>query len=273
MFEYREYAPPDDLADTVRCIWFLAAAPGAGAPQRILPDGCAEVVFNFADRFEELGAGTAHAQPAQLVVGPSSRHMLIRPTGAVDLAGVRFHPGGAAAFLTCRLAELSDRTAGLGETRSRLDHSLWERMATARTGPERRDALLAGLRRAHRPATVDRRVVGARRLLAAAEGRLTMDELVRATGISARTLERLFDRTVGMPPKRLARLERFQAVLRRARHGTKTSGLREAALAAGYFDQAHFLREFHAFAGVSPSTFYGCEDNEMSGAFTGGAHA
>jgi methylphosphotriester-DNA--protein-cysteine methyltransferase len=90
-------------------------------------------------------------------------------------------------------------------------------------------------------------------------------------GTTPRTLERLFDRHVGMPPKRLARLERFQAVLRRAGDGGDLRGLRDAALAAGYFDQAHFLREFRAFAGVSPSTFFGREDNAMSSAFTGAA--
>ncbi len=271
MIDYREYAPPADLADAVRCIWFLAATPGAAAPQRILPDGCVELVLNFADRFEDLGSDPARTQSAQLVVGPLSRHMLIRPTGSVDLAGVRFHPGGAAPFLAGAVAELAGRTAALDEVPHRFERSLWERTADARARLARRDVILAGLRHARRSTAPDRRVVAACRLVAAVEGRLSMDELARAVGTTPRTLERLFASQVGMPPKRLARLERFQAVLRRAGNGRGPGGIREAALATGYFDQAHFLREFRAFAGVSRSTFFEREANEMSGAFTGTA--
>jgi transcriptional regulator GlxA family with amidase domain len=70
--------------------------------------------------------------------------------------------------------------------------------------------------------------------------------------VTRRHLERLFDAAVGLPPKHLARLTRFQRAIRileSEAHGPR--GVR-AAHACGYADQAHFIRDFHALAGCAP---------------------
>jgi transcriptional regulator GlxA family with amidase domain len=83
-------------------------------------------------------------------------------------------------------------------------------------------------------------------------GRLSVDALAHATGLPRRHLERCFLATVGVSPKRLARLTRFQRALRLLQHPRSNRGGTETAAACGYADQAHFIRDFRLLAGCPP---------------------
>ena len=74
--------------------------------------------------------------------------------------------------------------------------------------------------------------------------------LTGEVGWSARHLTNRFRTEVGLKPKETARVTRFDRARRRLAPGVR---LADVAAAAGYFDQAHLAREFHAFAGCSPS--------------------
>ncbi|MET0793175.1 MAG: helix-turn-helix transcriptional regulator [Polyangiaceae bacterium] len=80
----------------------------------------------------------------------------------------------------------------------------------------------------------------------------TVTELADGVGLSVRQLERQFREQVGMSPKSLARLTRFEVAQRRIFEGRELSFTR-LAHDLGYADQAHFTREFRAFAEQSPS--------------------
>lgn len=79
----------------------------------------------------------------------------------------------------------------------------------------------------------------------------SVTELADGVGLSVRQLERQFREQVGMSPKSLARLTRFEAAQRRIFEGRELSFTR-LAHELGYADQAHFNREFRAFAARSP---------------------
>ena len=74
-------------------------------------------------------------------------------------------------------------------------------------------------------------------------------------GVSNRHLIRLFREVVGLPPKTLARIQRFHAALRRLPTAPARATL---ALDLGYADQAHFNHEFLRLAGVTPTEFLAC---------------
>jgi hypothetical protein len=86
---YRELAPGPALSPWVECFWERREMRPAGRPQRILPDGCADFLFDRA-------GGRAW------LIGAMSRPFEFVPDGAVDLFAVRFHPGGAYAVLRPR---------------------------------------------------------------------------------------------------------------------------------------------------------------------------
>jgi AraC-like DNA-binding protein len=75
-------------------------------------------------------------------------------------------------------------------------------------------------------------------------------------GVSTRQVERLFARHLGVAPKTVARVVRFQAALR-ALMRDPGCPLADVAAAAGYFDQAHFVRDFRRMTGGVPRGYRG----------------
>lgn len=120
---YREYPPSEALRGVVHRFWTLRGdAPGPGSDfQRAMPDGRPELVFNLADRFESRRNGTTERQPAALVVGPTTTALPLRPTGRIDLVGVRLVPGPWPGLLGMRADESAGwsgwRPDAVGETR------------------------------------------------------------------------------------------------------------------------------------------------------------
>jgi AraC-like DNA-binding protein len=270
--DYRELMPAPRLKRHVRCYWTLVAPAADGASaQRVLPDGCVEIVLNLGAAFVRHDAtGQIERQPRALLVGPTTRHMSIAPTGDIRLVGIRFSPGGALPFLTVSPSELRDTAPALEDVAPAFERNLAEQLVDATLGREASiidQALLAHLDRARR--VTDARVSASVRATFAAERPLRVDALVRLTGWGARHLERQFRETVGFGPKTLCRLARFQRVVRAVEPSIRPSWARLAAQ-AGYADQSHLAREFREFAGTTLSE-YVRELHPMSDHFHAGA--
>jgi AraC-like DNA-binding protein len=96
-------------------------------------------------------------------------------------------------------------------------------------------------------------------------GRVRVIELAREAGIGVRQLERRFRDRVGLSPKRLATIVRFQRAFGAIAAG-RDATLTEIAHDSGYFDQSHFIRDFRRLAGCSPSRFFR-DEGEMGRLF------
>lgn len=272
--DYRELSPSPALRPYVRCYWTMRATADLGAAaQRVLPDGCVEMVLNLGGRFvRHAPDGRVEVQPSRLLVGPTTRHMSITPTGEIRLVGIRFAPGGALPFLAAAPAELRDHAPSLDDAAVAFAPELVERLFAAPVNSEAAlldAALLARLSRARRHA--DARVRSCVHAAVVSRGTLRVDAMVALSGLGARQLERRFRETVGFGPKTLCRLARFQRVLHALQTGAAPSWAQLAAR-AGYADQAHMAREFREFAGTT-ITAYSRELHPMSDVFLGAAVA
>jgi AraC-like DNA-binding protein len=80
-----------------------------------------------------------------------------------------------------------------------------------------------------------------------------VSQLGERLGLGARSLERFCSRHFGFPPKLLLRRQRFLRSLAEFMLTSRRSW--SAALDAQYYDQAQFVRDFHAFMGMTPSEY------------------
>ncbi len=92
--------------------------------------------------------------------------------------------------------------------------------------------------------------------LIASDGQTEIAELAHAADVSRRQIERLFARELGYPPKTVGRVLRFQRALK-GLMTTPGEPLSALASATGYFDQAHFIRDFKQFTGGIPRGYRG----------------
>jgi AraC-like DNA-binding protein len=267
---YRAIPPGPYLAKFIECFWTLESRERSSvtSPERILPDGCVELIFNLADAFKRHHAnGALEIQPQTLIAGQMRRYAMIEPAGRVKLFGVRFHPGGAYPFLQFPLSELTDQIIGFDSVWNRGGKELADRIQSARSVRERIGITeMTLLARLEQRRSVDRRVDAVVKTIVAREGLVSLERLRRNLGISERQLERKFQTTVGITPKFLCRTLRFQKVFKAVeRHQTVNWGF--IASECGYYDQAHFIHDFREFSGQNPTAYFS-QDHEMSEYFT-----
>ncbi len=198
---YREHRAPAALAPWLACTW--ERRDGGGAPVRVVPDGCIDIVWT-------QGRGAR-------VVGPNTTAFLVALDAGVASSARGCGPGAAPALLGVDAASLRDGSVALadvwGDDAGRLEDRL-ERSGDS--GQPRVEVLLAALDDcARRAAAPDPLVHAAVERLRDPVARV--ETLARELDVSARQLRRRFDAAVGYGPKRLARVLRLERALARAR--------------------------------------------------------
>ena len=236
-----DWEAPGELAPWVAG---LAASTDVGepAPVRVLPDGGADLLFS---------APASGCVWQVEVFGPKTRALVVHDRRRMQKLAVRLRPGAVACWLGVPAHELADRTLPLEELLGSEIRELVERLGNSSSrAAQRADLLQALTRRAARLEPPAALVEAALTRTHASRGRLATRTLARELGTSERQLERAFREHVGLGPKRFARIVRF----RTARHALARGASQiEAALAAGYHDQAHLHRDARALTGVTPS--------------------
>lgn len=266
---YAEQAPPAALAPFVRCFWTLEgdAADLDEPVQPILPDGCPELVLHLGDRFERLyPEGRIERQASVLLAGQLTQHLSLRPTGRVAVIGVRFHPDGAAVLVDVPQHDLVGLTIDIDALSPALGRSLRAACASTQRPADALDALQRCLMKWVEGFRPDPRMRYAVDAIQRHRGGVSIDALARRTGWTRRHLERRFQVVVGISPKRLARIARFQSALQVLEQMEAPKRSTRTALAVGYADQSHFIREFHELAGCAPGAHL-LRNAELSGYF------
>ena len=255
---YREFQSAPPLSKHVECLWLLESGEQADstAPERILPDGCVELILNFGALFREhKEAGSSELQPSRFVVGQMTQPVLVSPTGPVQLLGIRFAPGGALPFFPTPPGELTNRIAPLADVAGALDRDLSGQVYDARDLPEKISIIESLLiRRMNAKEERGASLRGAIAMIVSSGGQTSIDRLACDLGISGRQLERRFISEVGLGPKLLCRILRFQQVFRAVERADKNWA--RIAADCGYHDQAHLIRDFRQFAGQTPSVLF-----------------
>ena len=249
--------PPAALRHLVGCLFALPAAPGARV--RTVPDGCASIIVEFLPG----------DSPRCLIGGPRLQPACYEPPEMTDVVGVRLQPGVAFALVSnCRepvpgvihkgagtgIVHLVDRRVRLAEMMGQCAAALESLMADAVSVEARFDALESFLMEHLAGARVDDRVSRALGNITESAGEVKLLQVASECGISLRQLERLMLKWIGISPKRLARIARFQALFGAVAEAPPP--LWTPLAAEHYADQSQLIREFTEFAGKSPRRYF-----------------
>lgn len=266
---YKTRRPRLQLEPYVDCIWLLASGTPSTAqqPEIVLPDGKMELIVHFGDHFEKLERNRFEKQARTLFSGQITEKIVLRGSGEIGIVAIRFKPGGASRFFRFPHHEILDQVIRLEDILGRDSSVLEEQILNAKTHDERM-LIMEGflVDRMLDQESLDGLILQACRYIVQSGGEYTVRDLERLIGLSERQLERRFKVEVGLTPKMLSRIVRFQRFMALS-HDKNLLLLTDAALMCGYYDQAHFIRDFKAFAGISPS-IYLAQPHKISDFFT-----
>ncbi len=221
---------------------------------RALPRGAATVVIDVGGRdrvdfFSADGATRMPVEPAFLT-GPGTLSYVTRIAPGEAVLTIHFRPGGALPFFGIPLADLENSCVNLTDLWGTDAARLREQLIGTPDWPRRiaivEDFLLDRLRPIS-PTLVP--------VLHTAEHQpsLRVSEAAQLTGLSPKRLIATFRNEIGLTPKAYLRVRRLQAALRLLDAGGRDGA--DVAATLGYFDQAHFVREFRGFTSVTPTQY------------------
>ncbi|MBS0027286.1 AraC family transcriptional regulator [Chitinophaga sp. 22321] len=237
---YHEFLPDIRLREFIYCYWQLKTENPLTAPYhyRVVADGCMDIFFELAD--------PAHA----FVMGFNDAYSEFPLAASFNYVGIRFLPGMFPLLYKVNAAELAHHAANFDEVAPAGYRFLKEGLPGHAAVSEIKsmlDAHFLGLL----PKTIitaDSRLYESIDTILRTAGNVRIEKEL-PQGISARQLRRLFEFYIGDTPKAFSKVVRFQQLLRSPGDILKS----RAYLEAGYYDQAHFIREFKRLYGLTPS--------------------
>jgi len=230
--------------------------------EHVLPDGTFELVINLEERPRKLftseeAQGYRTFRRAWLS-GAHSSYLVIDVLNGASMMGAHFRPGGIAALLGFPSDQLAAQVVELDDVWG-LEAWAWRDRLMEAPEPKAKFKVLETwlLERLNAPERSD---ISARRVASALRQFNDQPEFpdIRGTAeglnISHKHLIQEFRKTTGLAPKLYCRIQRFQRVLAEINR-RKQIEWASIAVSCGYFDQAHFIRDFTAFSGLNPSAY------------------
>jgi methylphosphotriester-DNA--protein-cysteine methyltransferase len=258
--QYVGRTPSPPLDAFIERIWYCSDAP-THTRERVLPGGGAlGLVFNLAEGelqiYDPANPGLVRARGGALVSGTCTRSYLYDPRQRASIVGVHFRPGGAFPFLGISPSEIVDSHVPLDDLWGSGGRNVHEQLLEASSPSERFRLLEAALLRRLRSARpVHAAVRAAVAALRDGGNGVRVAEVAAAVGLSRRRFIEVFEREVGLTPKLYARLQRFHRVKQLMATLGGPASWASFAIACGYFDQSHMLRDFLEFSSMSPASY------------------
>jgi AraC-like DNA-binding protein len=257
---YLERRPHPTLAPFIKTLWYACDSAATHRHERILPTGRAQIVISLArDYLTDANHPTDPLQHshAAIFLGIYSRHQQIDAIDLSELIGILFHPGGTTPFFPDHTHLFTNCESSLEDLWGRAATNLRNDLREAPTPTRKFDLLDFALRHRLSESKTPRRVPTidyALNHLHQSPGTTTIAALTRDIGISPRRLSQIFREHIGVSPKLYCRIQRFQQAVQQIHRGDDIHWA-ELAILCGYYDQSHFANDFHAFSGLSPTSY------------------
>ncbi|MBV9746951.1 MAG: helix-turn-helix transcriptional regulator [Acidobacteriia bacterium] len=263
--EHVIYSPSTPLKQFVTCFWMITGGD-TGRKERILPNGTSELLINLCEdeirTYDPSQPERVKRLSGAVVAGTYSRALICDARQHRSMLGVHFRPGGALPFLGTPATALSDAHVSLDDLWGSRARALREQLCEATTARERFQLMeKALLDHAYPVPSRYSAIQAALRLFGPFGTGNSSRAVAQELGISQRQFIDVFARQVGLTPKLLCRILRFKQARILAEKVEGQNGEEpvrdwaQIAIASGYCDQSHLIRDFENLSGLSPSEY------------------
>jgi AraC-like DNA-binding protein len=259
------YEPNIALTEFVKRYWTLDGEKEYTPHKNtIIPDGTMKLIFHYGDTYKHHSkSGEITTLPKCFLIGQLTEPYVIEPVGETGSFVVQFKPNGFLPFSTIPIKEMENKAISLEKLFGQNGLDIEQKILNAKSTSDRIQIIEAFLLKllADRT-TIDNIVKSTIETILKANGQFSVTEYSQNNNVNRRQLARKFSTAIGLSPKQLAKTIRIQTALKALLNNEQTS-LTDLAYQNEYFDQAHFIKEFKEFTGLTPKEFYG-DDLKMS---------
>jgi hypothetical protein len=244
---YSECLPDLRLQEFIYCYWELKTSTPLSEPfiYRVVSDGCIDIFFEL------------NTPRDSFVMGFCNKFTEFPLENSFHYIGIRFLPTMFPQLFRINASELSNRFERLGNLLPKVSFFIADNFHYNLTADQIKltfDSYFINLIK-NTTFDYDSRLYNAIEKILQEFGVVNIEKDLN-TGISQRQLRRLFEFYVGDTAKTFAKVVRFQNILR-AKPSSQSLRQNKLFFDAGYYDQAHFIKEFKNFYGVTPSKAFG----------------
>lgn len=261
----KTYEPNIKLSEFVKRYWTLDGEK-ENIPLRntIVPDGTMKLIFHYGDTYKHHSYnGEITILPKCFLIGQLTKPYVIEPVGVTGSFVVQFKPNGFLPFTSIPIKEMENTAVPLDILFERDGVKLGNQILNANSTSERIQIIEVFLfKQLADRENIDNIVNTTIETIFNTNGKFSVNEFSKNNNINRRGLARKFSSSIGLSPKQLAKTIRIQTTLKILLN-EEISSLTELAYENEYFDQAHFIKEFKEFTGLTPKEFFG-NDLKMS---------
>ncbi|QSE98187.1 helix-turn-helix domain-containing protein [Fulvivirga lutea] len=261
---FKEYTPHSSLKKYVANFWVVIGDGQDSFEQKVVPDGYPELIFHFGDNYEIKLFEKWELQDKWLFSGQISNHFYLRNQGVINMLGIKLQPWTPKLLFGLNMSDFTDRVVPASEVNSIQLNALKDVIQALSTSHFDHKKLEQFFMQLTTNFKEDGLFINSVQKIIDSRGQIKIEELIEQSAMSRRSLERKFIDVIGLPPKYFARIIRFNNIFKLMQEGD--SSWCQVAVNSGYYDQAHFIKEFRKFTGEKPSS-YGFDDNTLANFF------
>jgi len=242
---FTEIRPHPGLRDHIDTYWLIDNEGGPERKLHILPDGCVDLIFNLR--------GICSVENGNQVMRPMQAYLAGTMTTAQEtclgtdsrLIGVRFKPAHFSSFFNFAPLHSVTNTTIPCDASFRMNMNKMEQQPVSYL-----DQFFSNNIRTPTPHLTD--IIND---ITIANGQITIHQLAKRNYITVRSLERQFQKFIGLSPKEFTAITRFRFALQRIQQNRNKESLLNIAFDCGYYDHAHLANDIKKYTGRPPSSF------------------
>jgi AraC-like DNA-binding protein len=250
--KFETYIPTDILKPFIKS--FILHETANETTYKVLPGTALVIGFQYKGRLAYLDDKNEIPLAVSGVTGIMDRYKVFKNSPGIGTVLVNFTETGAAAFFKQPLHELFRESLSLDNFMLRSELLvLEEQLQEAKNDSERISVVEQFLINRLNPPETDEMVLAALSIIHKTKGNIRIKELAVQLHTSQSPLEKRFRKIVGASPKKFASIVRLKNALQIY---SPQKSLTDLGYEAGFYDQAHFIKEFKTFTGDTPEDYF-----------------
>ena len=251
--QFNYILPSERLKDYIDYYFIIEKQKGNHPPVEVFPSPQAEMVFTYGDEnasYSVIGSGKEQLTSDYAISGFFTQKATYRNNHSLGVIMVGFKPWGIQSFTGFPVSEITDQNLDLKDLYPARLRLLEDEIRTVRTTQQRITVIEKFLLELLRYPQSDNLIREAVIAINQSRGQARVRSLAAEFHLSEKQFNRRFVQSVGIPPKLFSRIVRFQHILTLL--DNMQLKLLDIAICSGFYDEAHFIREFEQFASVTP---------------------